>query len=78
MKENDMVDPSRSRQALTVVLASDFLDNVVHAPAVEILVTDNQEGDLVLISIPLDSLQGVVSVARDALVDREKDEVEIV
>lgn len=68
-------DQSRN---FTVVFASYLLDDIVHAPAIEILVTDDQEGDLVLVPVSLDSLQRVVSVARDAFVDREKDKVESV
>lgn len=60
----------RKCMGLTVVLATNLFDNIVHAPAVEVLVTDDQEWDLILVPIPLDRFQRVVSVSCDAFVDR--------
>ena len=40
----------------------------IHGPAVELLVAEYLEGELVLVPVPLHRLQGVVSVPSYALV----------
>ena len=42
--------------------------DLVHGPAVQVVVGEDLEGELVLVPVPLDRLQRVVPIARDALV----------
>lgn len=59
-----------------VILRPYLLHNLIHGPAIQVLVRTNGQRDSVLLLIALDSLQGVVSVTLDALVNRQEKEVQ--
>lgn len=61
-----------------VVAGANLPDNLVHGPAVQLLVGHDGEGDAVLRLIALDGVQGVVAVAADALVHGQQQEVQAV
>ena len=61
-----------------VVLEADFLDDLVHRPAVELLVGEDRQRQPVLVPVPLDRLETVVPVAGDALVDGDEHQVQAV
>lgn len=61
-----------------VVLGADLPHDGVHRPAVELLVRQHLQRDAVRRLVALDRLQRVVAVPRDALVDRQQEEVEAV
>ena len=64
-----------STEGAIVRQANDF-DNLVHGPPVEVFVGDNRQGYLVCLLILLDSLKGVVPVPCDALINRQKLQIE--
>lgn len=61
-----------------VALFADLCHDLVHGPAVELVVADDGEGEGVLQSVAFDAFEAVVAVAFDAFVDGEQDEVEAV
>lgn len=61
-----------------VVFEADEGDDLIHGPAVEVLVGDNLEGEPELDVVPLYGVEGVVAVPGDALVDGQEEEVEAV
>ena len=62
----------------TVALLPDGLDDLVHGPAVELVVADNPERQAVLRRVSPHCLEGVISVALDALVYAQENEVEAI
>ncbi len=61
-----------------VPLLADRLDNLVHCPSIELIISNNLEWHVVVNSIPLDGLKRIVSVAPDALVDTQENQVQAV
>ncbi len=61
-----------------VVLRADRLHNIIHGPTVEVFVREHVERNAVRLLVALDRVERVVSVARDALVDRQQTQVEAV
>lgn len=70
--------PSKHPAEGAVVLPPHLSHNFVHGPAVQFFIGEDLQGDVVLISVPLDGFQAVVAVPGDALVDGQKDELEAV
>jgi len=67
--------PAEHAAVGAVSLFADLGDDLVHGPAVELVVADDLEGQGVLHRVALDGLEAVVAVAFDAFVDGEEDEV---
>lgn len=63
---------------LTVILEPDFLNNLVHAPAVQVVVADDFERQSVLLLIPFDGLERVVTVSRNALINRQQEKIQAI
>lgn len=59
-----------------VPLLAHLLDDLVHGPAVQLCVPQDSQGHVVLLRVPLDRLQTIISISFDALVDRQQHEVE--
>lgn len=70
--------PAEDAAVGAVALFADLRDDLVHGPAVQLVVADNGEGHGVLRRIPLHGLEGIVAVAFDAFVDGEEEEVEAI
>ena len=61
-----------------VVLEPHLGDDLVHGPAVQVLVGEDLQRNLVLVSVPLHGLQTVVPVAGDALVNGQQNQLQLV
>lgn len=61
-----------------VVLVADGVHDVVHGPAIELLVGQDPQREAVLLLIALHGLKGVVPITCDALVDGQQKQVQAV
>jgi hypothetical protein len=62
----------------TVIRQPNDFDDLIHAPAIQLLVAEYGEWEFVRLLVVLDGLEGVVPVARDSLIDGEEVELESV
>jgi hypothetical protein len=61
-----------------VVFAAHLFDNLVHGPAVQLLISDHFERQIVVELVAFDTLERVVAVTGDAFVNGEQDELDAV
>lgn len=84
---DDVVHTERRRAAVerlapehaaerAVVLPADACDDIVHRPAVQVLVPKHGEREPVLLLVPLHRLEAVVAVSGDALVNTQQKQVD--
>lgn len=70
--------PSEDTAVSAVALLPDLGDDLVHCPAVELVVADYGEWHVILDCISLHGLKGVISITFYAFVDGEEEEIEAI
>ena len=89
MPRHDMLDAQPRRAAIqrlatkhpaicTIPLLPHLRDDLVHRPAVQLIVADNLKLHPILHRVALHGLEAVIAVALDPLVDAEQDEIQAV
>ena len=69
---------SKNAAKCAIVLTAHLFDDLVHSPPVQLFVGDHLERKVVAELIALDTLERVVTVAGDAFVNREQDQLDAI
>mmetsp|Transcript_72657 Transcript_72657/g.84394 ORF Transcript_72657/g.84394 Transcript_72657/m.84394 type:complete len:207 (+) Transcript_72657:347-967(+) len=69
---------SKNSTESTIVSQSNFLNDLVHRPAVKFFITNNFERKLVGLLILFNSFKRIISISSDTFIDREKEEVQAI
>ena len=62
----------------TVVLETHLGHDLVHGPAVQVLIGQDLQRDLILVSVPLDCLQTIIAVASDSFINGQQYQLQLV